>query len=148
MREILFRAKTTVKEDKNHAFNNVWVEGDLIVSNGRYYIHPRANKVNVENEVGKLIVMHEVQKDTVCEYTGLKDKNGKEIYENDIVKVSYVDWEEEYEEISVVNWYEYGYFPWMNQFDCEGCDLSREIEDIEVIGNVFDNPELLERGAE
>ena len=68
MREILFRAKTTVKEDKNHVFNNVWVEGDLIVSNGRYYIHPRTNKVNVENELGKLIVMHEVQKDTICEY--------------------------------------------------------------------------------
>ena len=147
MKKIKFRAKTTVKEDKSHAFNNVWVEGDLIVSNGRYYIHPRANKVNVDNDLGKFIVMHEVQKDTVCEYTGLKDKNGKEIYENDIVGFY---WQDRTKcSCGVVG---YG------AFNCTCCDGVygwhfgeqdiREHYDYEVLGNEFDNPELLERGAE
>lgn len=142
MREIKFRAKTTVKENEKHAFNNVWVEGDLIVSKGRYYIHPRANKVNVDNDVGKFIVMHEVQADTVCEYTGLKDKNGKEMYEGDIVEVTEED--------------EYLHLEWDEDtasFVMSGRHFELDFDsywsyEIEVIGNIFDNPELLEGGAE
>lgn len=72
-REILFKAKTTKKDDR-FAFNDVWAEGDLIESGSRYYIHPKANLVSVHNELGRIIVMHEVQTDTICQYTGLDDK--------------------------------------------------------------------------
>lgn len=62
----LFRARTTVKENPKHAFNHVWVEGNLIISDGKYYIHPIKNKVDVRGEFGRMIVMHEVDSSTIC----------------------------------------------------------------------------------
>lgn len=69
----LYKAKTTPKEKGE--FNNVWVIGNLILSNGKYYIHPVDNIVKIRNEIGRIIVMHEVIPDTICQCTGLKDKN-------------------------------------------------------------------------
>lgn len=80
----LYKAKTTPKEKGE--FNNVWVTGNLIVSNGKYYIHPVGNVVNVKNEIGRIIVMHEVIPDTICQCIGSKDKNGNLIWENDIAQ--------------------------------------------------------------
>lgn len=82
---MIFKAKTTKKNNK-HAFNEVWVEGDLIISGGKYYIHPNANKVDTNGELGKIIVMHEVAKNTICRCTGLTDKNGEKIWENDVLR--------------------------------------------------------------
>lgn len=59
----LYKARTTPKERE---FNNVWVIGNLIVSNGKYYIHPVDNIVKVRKEIGRIIVMHEVIPDTIC----------------------------------------------------------------------------------
>ena len=138
----LYKAKTTPKEKGE--FNNVWVTGNLIVSNGKYYIHPVGNVANVKNETGRIIVMHEVIPDTICQCTGLKDKNGKLIWENDIM-VAHLD--EDYPEDETyirILWYESGF-----------CSKEKGSEDIspidkfdqehfEVCGNIFDNPELLE----
>lgn len=85
-------------------------------------------------------VPHHDNTDLVLEfYTGLKDKNGKEIYEGDIVNIQgikyYVD-------------FEYGGF-WFNN-DNRKWKANRpfthfqEINGTEVIGNIHDNPELLE----
>lgn len=139
----LYKAKTTPKEKGE--FNNVWVTGNLIVSNGKYYIHPVGNVVNVKNEIGRIIVMHEVIPDTICQCTGLKDRNGKLIWENDIC-----DRKEEYPEIVKYNngdWtLDYSYSKGKESGYCY-CNLgfyALERKYIEVIGNVFDNPELLQ----
>lgn len=145
MREILFKAKTTKKQNRRHAFDNVWVVGDLIRSGGKYYIHPVANKVNVVGELGKIIVMHEVLPDTICQYTGLLDKKGEEIWENDIC-----DRKEKYPEIVTYNegdWQlDYSYV-FGKEIHHDACNLgfyACERKCVEVIGNIFDNPYLLE----
>ena len=65
MREILFKAKT----------NNGWVEGMLANKNGKYYI---------SNSSGSPFA-YEVFPDTICRFTGRCDKNGKKIWENDVL---------------------------------------------------------------
>lgn len=135
----LYKAKTTPKGKGE--FNNVWVTGNLIVSNGKHYIHPVGNVVNVKNETGRIIVMHEVIPDTICQCAGLKDKNDKLIWENDIVKVKYSDG---FEEITEVKYSKNGYSPYLNEYECEGCCCRCEVAEIEIIGNIFDNKELLE----
>lgn len=145
MRKILFKAKTIKKQNRRHAFNNVWVVGDLIRSGGKYYIHPVVNKVNVVGELGKIIVMHEVLPDTICQYTGLLDKKGEEIWENDIC-----DRKEKYPEIVTYNkgdWqldYSYVFGKEIHRDACNLGFYACERNCVEVVGNIFDNPELLE----
>ena len=77
----------------------------------------------------------------LMQYTGLKDKNGKEIYEGDIVKIN-VD-------RACVKWNDkYGYFQLVPigdyYFDSDVIGQALEYVEAEVIGNIYDNPELLE----
>lgn len=138
MREILFKAKTTKKDNPINAFNDVWVEGDLVRSCGKYYIHPMSNKVKIDGELGKVIIMHEVEPSTLCQYTGLTDKNGQKIWENDIVELPdenvyfKCEWEKDTARF-VLNG---------DRFTVDFDDY-REYE-VEVIGNIFDNADLLE----
>lgn len=126
-REILFKAK--------RVDNGEWVEGDLL--------HLPHGIVILANGYANIIP------DTICQYTGLTDKNGKKIWENDIcyrhepfpeiVKQHKGDWTLDY---SYVLKEEYGY---------NYCNLGFYVCDracVEVIGNIFDNPELLEGGAD
>jgi len=62
----MYRGLTT-KKDNGREFNETWVEGDLIHSGDKVYIHPLSNRIEVRNELGRLIVMHEIQPDTLVQ---------------------------------------------------------------------------------
>lgn len=150
MRE--FRAKTTKKENREHTFNNVWVEGDLVVSRDKYYIHPRTNAFQVNNELAKLVIMHEVIPETVGQYTGLTDKNGTKIFDGDIlyIKIGHgecvvgkaiVCFDEKVVQYRVREIRPYAYDSKVG-YKYRECDFSH-IYSFEVIGNIHDNHELL-----
>lgn len=126
--------------------NGEWVIGNCIDDGvtGQVFIHTVGNSVNESDKVGEegclQFVAFEVAQATICQCTGLKDKNGNLIWENDIV--SYCDCtKEDY----VIAWeqnkacFEYQEYScsMMNFDELSGCE-------VEVIGNIFDNPELLE----
>lgn len=74
----------------------------------------------------------------LMQYTNLKDKNGKEIYEGDVVRVQFNGWVE----TQKITWQRSGWSandPWNAlDFPCQ--------ERIEVVGNIYENPELLPKG--
>jgi uncharacterized phage protein (TIGR01671 family) len=80
----------------------------------------------------------------IMQYTGLKDKNGKEIYEGDIVTLwnGLYDLKEHY----VVRWYQFG-FDYSNPSNPDETHYFPQ-DKIEVIGNIYENPELLEPKSE
>ena len=135
MREILFRGKTKQKE---------WIYGDLITHEIDF---DDAIKQHYTREVWDIIP------ETVGQYTGLTDKNGKKIFEGDIVK-----WYSEKvivkfgRYIAIEQSYEIGkYFRDVDKFGWfgerqngfgKGLDLIL-LNDSEIIGNIHDNPELL-----
>lgn len=116
-----------------------WVKGQLVEVNDTYLIIPNhASKILAGWFSTSNVV--EVKKDTICQCTGLRDKNGKLIWENDIV-VCRDFTEEKY----VIAWkqdeacFEYQQYGCsiMNFEQLSGCE-------VEVIGNIFDNAGLLE----
>jgi len=74
----------------------------------------------------------------VQQYTGLKDKNGKDIYEGDFIKATSDQYENE-NFVGKVIFDEGSYLTWINKNDIRGINE----DDFEVIGNIFDNPGLL-----
>ena len=168
MREILFKAKTTKKDNPKHEFNEKWVEGNLILCGEKAYIHPISNKIRTTGEIGRIIVLHEVIHNTLCQYTGLTDKNGKRIWENDILKFNdevwyscYTSCGTEYDSWEAENYGVVGYCDYSARYDFtkykynenqveadlhenHDIEFSEFVKEHEVIGNIFDNPELLE----
>jgi uncharacterized phage protein (TIGR01671 family) len=134
MCEILFRGKLKCDGE--------WVEG--------YYLKKEENKhymVDKQEPFYSTPYFYEVIPETVGQYTGLTDKNGKKIFEGDIIREldgsmddipRLVRWDEVYMEFKCPltrNHWAYG------NNDCSFWLM--QSENIEIIGNIHDNPELL-----
>lgn len=142
MRTIRFRGESI--------YNKEWLYGSLIkIEKDRYAIIPDLNDI----EIGKSISMYEVHSETLGQFTGLLDRTGKEIYEGDVISVNgkylrLVKFIDEYACFCIARIsdldknLETGYWQqvipgWWNNPDRE----------IEIVGNIYDNPELMKEGA-
>ena len=131
MREILFRGK--------RLDNGAWETGSLVIvrmdcHDAQYYIADKMTGYHTP-----------VDPSTVGQYTGLKDKNGKRIFEGDICRNTRTG------EIVSVKWHgTMAGYVW-NKRRADGFlfdfgELFRACDKYEVIGNIHDNPELLKGG--
>lgn len=147
-REILFRGKHIHALPQNEYLDGTWVHGYLC----------NENYINSPELEGEFLIDPE----TICQYTGLIDKNGRKIFEKDIVKLILPDGEIRYFKISiksvvrevlchpdfddevskveitgiVFEWNGYELFPCVDTYGVGVPDYKM----MEVIGNVFDNP--------
>lgn len=128
MREILFRGK--------HSEKSRWDYGDLYMDHGRTYIASRDIMHGVR-------VHGEVIPETVGQYTGLTDKNGTKIFEGDIVKLRLLAEKMEWKGVCE---YRNGAFGLAWQYAGERyCTFAGTCNaEYEVLGNIHDNPELME----
>ena len=136
MREILFRGKC----NKTCKYNGQWIEGFYGEDDGKSII---------AHSTDRGLIGYFCDPDSIGQYTGLTDKNGKKIFEGDIIKiVPDYDYSDDY---SISKVYSYnGVFC----VDYHGDDFDSTAlgflddylpdGDFEVIGNIHDNPELLE----
>lgn len=144
MRKILFRGKRIDNGEWVYGFYENIPEHHIDKLSGKDYI------VSINNGL-----LMEVIPETVGQYTGLTDKNGKKIFEGDIVK--YNLWDDKFDYCEVKFGYFYAAMDSYNGGPALGfylADINGKADDIgffenlykfvEVIGNIHDNPEFLE----
>lgn len=132
MREILFKAR--------RIDNGKWVEGCLVID------HSRSNLFEYRIQLvesGALYALP-IDPETICQFTGLCDKNGNRIWENDVL-MAHLD--EFYPEGVIYETVEWNVAGWVTH---EAGSTDREyidefdLEHFEMVGNIFDNKELLQ----
>ena len=144
MRQIRFRAKPCYMGGNQPA----WVYGTFQYIAQRRVRSGATDNGTLEqrNDKGRIVDLYgtetEVLYDTVGQFTGMKDKNGKDIYEGDIIR--FVNGQKKVSGEWVDNEFIYTVEYSEGAF-CGVLGLSMALDAVEVIGNIFDNPELIKR---
>ena len=113
--------------------NNVWEYGDLIHWNGYVYVLP-VDRPNYDDPFSEALYEYEVKPETVGQYINEKDIEGEDIYSGDIVDLG---------GFGEIKWLP-THNQWVIYFDeTEWFYFNENKENLKVIGNKFDNPELL-----
>lgn len=134
MREILFRGK--------RIDNGEWIEGAFLNDrDGSFYICPAVSDITYGDNGNRRRIgcWYKVDPETVGQFTGLTDKNGKKIFEGDIVKRP-----DSIRSFQVMWNMDFPAF-WLFR---QSCYMSLLTDCVEVIGNIHDNPELVEDSNE
>lgn len=129
MREILFKAK--------RIDNCEWVEGSYAyVEHLGEHLILSSEKVDMGFDICFTTTQYRIDENTICQYTGLTDKNDNAIWENDIVRLD--------EDFYIVTWEEDD-----AMFALEDVGLIESFKNVdskwcEVVGNIIDNPEFFD----
>lgn len=144
-RTIKFRGKSIYDEE--------WLYGFLVkIEKDRYAVIPPLNDIDIEKSIG----MYEVCLETIGQFTGLYDKNGKEIYEGDIVEWLFFSYDCHGEQVyylkGYIEWHQGGLIFNVTEKDFEDAgfyaisDLHTDTEsDVKILGNIYDNPDLIKK---
>jgi len=148
MREILFKAK--------QIDNGEWIEGSLIdldIDSGYCYIVQPYKKASILPIIFLITDrMKLVDPETLCQFTGLCDKNGKKIWENDVLKT----WSDEYAQVKFGLYNtgfasgncNQGFYVTFSEDSYNRHELGYWCKKTYVRGNIFDNPELLQEESD
>ena len=127
MRQILFRGK--------RIDNGEWVEGYFV---NLWLMHYQKHQPIITDNNA---VSYDVDPSTVGQYTGLTDKNGKKIFEGDIVKTD--KFSEPNKQYIIKYDLQFGAFIGQDRYNLYFVTFDGDSGEFEVIGNIHDNPELL-----
>ena len=132
MREILFRGKRTINGD--------WVYGYFVRGNERKSLR---DSIFVYDSETQSFNDYEINPSTLGQYTGLTDKNGKRIFEGDIVKTD--KFSEPNKQYIIKYDLQFGAFIGQDRYNVYFVTFDGDSGEFEVIGNITDNHELLEK---
>ena len=130
MREILFRGKRTINGD--------WVYGDFVHGNERKSLR---DSIFVYDSETQSFNDYKINPSTLGQYTGLTDKNGKRIFEGDIVKTD--KFSEPNKQYIIKYDLQFGAFIGQDRYNLYFVTFDGDSGEFEVIGNIHDNPEIL-----